>query len=72
MVQFLAIVALGLFTGWMFQQWVGLFDSLYVAAAVWISAFLLYAFIYDRRQAQKRRSRQSFREGEQSGPNCGL
>jgi hypothetical protein len=65
MVQLFSVVTLGLVTGWLVQQWLGLFENLYVGAAVWIAACLVFAFIYDRRQAQKRLPPQSFPEGGQ-------
>lgn len=54
--QLLGAIGLGLFVTWLFRLWSGLFDNLYIAAAIWISACGLYAFIYDRRQARMQRS----------------
>jgi uncharacterized membrane protein YedE/YeeE len=54
LVRFACIVALGLFTAWIARLWIGLFDNVYVAVAIWFPACLLIAFIYDRRQSRLR------------------
>jgi hypothetical protein len=56
MAQFLAVTALGLFVSWLVHLWIGLFDNLYVAVGIWLAGCLLFAFIYDRREARTRRS----------------
>ena len=66
MLQFLAVTALGLIATWLVHLWVGLFDNIYVAAAIWIPACCLYGFIYDRRQARLRRSSEAMKSGPQS------
>ena len=54
LLKFVAVVALGLFTAWIAHQWIGIFENIYVAAAIWLTAFGLIAFIYDRRQSRHR------------------
>ncbi len=56
LLKFAAVVALGLFVAWVAHLWIGLFDSVYVAAAIWIPACLLIAFIIDQRDSRRRQS----------------
>lgn len=65
LIQFLAITALGLFVSWLFHLWIGLFDNLYVAAAIWGAACICYAIIYDRRQARLRRASEATKSAPQ-------
>ena len=51
-----AVVALGLVVAWIARQWISLFDSVYVAAAIWFPAMLLIGFIVDRRDSRRRQS----------------
>lgn len=51
----ISLALLGAVT-WLFNLWAGLFDNFWFGAGLWIAACLAYAFIYDRRQASKRRS----------------
>lgn len=54
--KFVAVVALGLAVAWITRQFYGLFDSVYVAAAIWISAMLLIGLIVDRRDSRRHQS----------------
>ena len=54
LLKFAAVVALGLFTAWLARSWIGLFDNIYVAVAIWSVFFGAIAFIYDRRQSRLR------------------
>lgn len=56
LVKFAAVVALGLVVAWVARQWIGLFDSVYVAAGIWIPAMLVIALIVDRRDSRRRQS----------------
>ena len=55
----LAVVAVGLFTTWIVKLWIGLFDNIYVAVAIWFPACLLIGLIYDRRQSRPQSNRAS-------------
>lgn len=56
LLKFAAVVALGLVTAWITRKFYALFDSVYVAAAIWIPAMLLIALIVDRRDSRRLRS----------------
>lgn len=65
--QFLAfavLTGLGLFVSYLVKLWSGLFDNIYVAGAIWIGACIIYAAIYDRRQARLRRSIEAQTRGQ--------
>ncbi len=66
MVQFIAGLALLGVTTWLVNRWLGLFgpDNFYGAAALWIGAMCLIAWIYDRRQAKLKRSNKGTTERE--------
>lgn len=65
-IRLVAAVALGLFVTWLVHLWTGLFESVYVAAAIWIGACIVYAAIYDRRQGQRQRSIEAKKLARQS------
>jgi hypothetical protein len=56
LIQFLAVTALGLAVAAGVHWWIGLFDNLYVAAAIWLGICGAYALIYDWRSGKTRRS----------------
>ena len=55
-VAFLAVTALGLFVAWLFGLWRSLFDNLETAFLSWMAIMVVYAVIYDRLEARKRRA----------------
>lgn len=61
----LALLALGFVTTWLANLWLGLFEDKFFAALVTFGFFCLYAFIYDLRQGQWRRSTAARREDGQ-------
>jgi hypothetical protein len=56
MIQFAAVIALGLFTAWLARSWIEFYGDLYSAAVIWIGACILFAVIYDWRRARSHRS----------------
>lgn len=61
MLPFIAVTALGLIVAGLLDLWLGLFQNRHVAIAVWVAACVAFGFIYDRRQARKRRDTRDFR-----------
>jgi hypothetical protein len=64
MVQFVAGLALLALVAWLANLWLGLFgaESFYTGAFIWIVAMCLIAWLYDRRQAQLRKSNRATTE----------
>jgi putative flippase GtrA len=56
LLKFAAVVALGLAVAWTVRQFYGLFDNVYIAAAIWIPAMLAIGFIVDRRDSRRRQA----------------
>lgn len=58
LLQFVVVTALAAFVTWLAGAWNALFENKDLAFVIWMSACILYAFIYDRRQDRKRRAAQ--------------
>jgi hypothetical protein len=62
LIQFLAVTALGLAVTAVAHWWIGLFDNLYVAAAIWLGVCAAYALIYDWRTGKTPQSSTDLKE----------
>ena len=63
MTQFVSVTALGLLVYWLAKQWLAWADSDW-AVVIWIGACIMFAVIYDRRQAKMHQSTEVQKEPE--------
>lgn len=65
LIQIGLVLALGFFTTWLANLWLGLFEDRFSAALITFGCFCLYAFIYDLLQVRQRRATSETTEHEQ-------